>query len=281
MKIFIFSKLIHLACQDSKHIYWKMWALAFLFNLLLLPFTIHILLHPELFTVSPTISQQDDFIHMYVNLFLYAFIPGVIGLFLKALLMTYTLNRTGVSLTQVIVQSLKIFPRFVWTISIGLLIASIAAIPLLVPALIIYIHTYFAGWYVLSGEASGIQALAKSRELFRGRFFRLVLLTIFPVFMTLLANYLVKVYLNYFSVGSAETKIIIETIASATMGSFLVPLYIQYEYHLFTSSNRATTSRVLKSTTMYKIMLGIATTLFGLAILIVIFSQIMASKISF
>lgn len=247
------SKLIDSTVERTRPIYWKLLGISLIGILASLPFNLYISAHPDLF-LSPWVQgYHGEFFLILFGVILFSFL---VQFWMTLALMSSIVEKSPIKVFQTYRKSLKLFPAFLWLYFLQMLILVPAFFCLVVPFFIVAVHLLFAVWFLVTGEARGLEALAKSRELSRGVFWKTTLSSLFPFLLLMVLSAGVNL-----SVESQIVTMILQTVVSL----LFAPLAVTYQYELFLALKKHGTKKdPKKQMKTYKIFAIIGATLVAL-----------------
>ena len=262
------SKLLSSAWEHARPKYWKLAGVVLLGILLLLPLNLLYFFDPDF--GSPTVPMESPGRSLLTLLLIVTF-----SVFVQ-FWMRLALNRTIIQPKKLGVfrsykESLKILPSFLWMYFLQMLITIPAFLLFMVPAFILFINVWFAGWFVTTEEAKGLNALAKSRELSRGIFWKTAGRCLFPALLVMAFTLTMNFYLPLNPIWSEEFTKILLNIINPIFSIVAMPLIVQYDYELFLAlKKRASKKDPQKQVEKYQIFTIIGATLLTLYVLIIV-----------
>ena len=259
------SKLIDSTLKRARPIYWKLAGIAAIGILVSLPFSIYLLIHPDTF-VSPVLQGHTlKFISILMTVILFSLLVQV---WMKITLMRSILQKSTIKIFQGYKESLKLFPAYFWIYFLQMLILVPAIFCLVIPFIIIAVHVLFADWFMVTGEARGLEALAKSRELSRGIFWKTALRVFFPFVIIMVLSAAINISLSFHSIWNEDVTQVIITILQTVLSLLVTPLAVLCQYELFLALKKHGTKKdPKKQMEIYKIFTIIGATLFTLFML--------------
>lgn len=262
------SELIDSAREHTLPHYWKLMGIALVGALLLAPFNLYLLYNPDF--LVPTFTQESlgtFFIVLFGTLFVSMFIQ----FWTRLALNLSVIQPKKIRIFQSYKAALKLLPTFLWVYFLILLIVVPGFLLFLIPGLIVLMNTYFSAWFVSTGEARGLTAMAKSRELFRGVFWEAAGKVFFPFLLVMTISMAVNYGLPFKPIWNDEVTTVIITIFNLFFYVLVTPFVVQYDYELFLAlKKRAPKKAPEKQIKKYKVLSIIGGTLFTLYVLLVV-----------
>lgn len=262
------SKLIATAWKHALPNYWKLAGIALVGVFLTSPINILYLYNPDFATPS-TIQESPG--RFYSILLLIFVISVPVQLWTRLTLNRSIIQPNKVKVFQGYKESLKVLPAFLWIYILQVLIFIPALLCFIIPWLILSVNVWFAGWFVTTGEARGLEALAKSRELSRGLFWKTALRCAWPFLVVILFSLVVNIYLPNKLIWDKEVTQVLGYVLNFAFAILVTPLIVQYDYELFLALKKRPVKKALqKQIGKYKILSIIGAVLFALYVLLVL-----------
>lgn len=262
------SKLIAAAWKHASPNYWKLAGIALVGVFLASPVSIFYFYNPDF---SSPAAIQESLGRFYLILFLTIVVSVSVQLWTRLTLNRSIIQPNKVKVFQGYKESLKVLPAFLWIYILQMLISIPALLCFIIPWLILSVNVWFAGWFVTIGEARGLEALAKSRELSRGLFWKTALRCAWPFLVVILFSLVVNIYLPSKLIWDKEVTQVLGYVLNFAFAILVTPLIVQYDYELFLAlKKRPVKKAIQKQIGKYKVLSIIGAVLFVLYVLLVL-----------
>lgn len=262
------SQLIDSAWKRALPNYWKLMGIALVGMVVLTPFNLYLLYNPDF--VAPTFDE-GSIGRFFLVLFATLFISIILQLWTRLALNRAVIQPKKAEVFQSYKESLKLLPAFLWIYFLAMLASFPAFVLFIVPGFLVLMSIWFSAWFISTGEARGVEALAKSRELFRGAFWRITGRAVFPFLIVMVISYSVNFGLPLKPIWNEEVTLWIITIFNPLFTVLVSPFIVQYDYELFVAlKKRAPKNLPAKEIQTFKVLSIIGGVILALYIAFVI-----------